>query len=236
VAWPTAELRYDARFMTTIVLAPRRPLVLCAILAIGAFVLAPSNAAAQEGAYAGALGGVTFHTVSSGLFAGNAGLRVGRGLFVVGEVGRAADVLPTEIADELDDAEALIEELIGLPASLRVSVPMTYAFGGLRWLAPGERRIRPFLEAGLGVAHLSADIRASIGGVPVPDDLIDDFEPVDLDTNELLVALGGGVSIGLTRALAVDAGYRYFHVSVEEDAPAINTSVVYAGVRIGFGR
>ena len=205
-------------------------------IALAVIVMTPAAAAAQDGAYVGGLGGVTFNTVSSGLFAGNVGVHVGRGIFVIGEVGRAANVLPKEIEDELDAAVELIEELTGLPVTLRVKLPATYGFGGVRWFAPGEGRLRPFLEGGVGVAHLSADIRATLGGIPVPDSVVDDFDTVDLDRNELLLALGGGITIGVTRTLSVDAGYRLFHVSVEEEAPTSNTSVLYAGVRLAFGR
>ena len=198
-------------------------------------LLLAAPAAAQERVYVGGLGGVTFNTVSSGVFAGNAGVHVGRGIFVTGEVGRAANVLPKEVEDELDAVRALVEELTGVPVSLRVSLPATYAFGGARWFGPGQGRLRPVVEGGLGVAHLSANIRASLGGVPVPRDVIDDFQPVDLDSNELLFVVGGGITIGLTRTVSVDAGYRFFHLAVEEDAPTSNTSVIYAGIRIGFG-
>jgi opacity protein-like surface antigen len=123
-----------------------------------------------------------------------------------------------------------------LPVNATVSLPATYAFGGARWFGPGEGRLRPMIEAGVGVAHLSPGIRATVGGFPVPDDVIDDFRPVDFDSNELLMVVGGGITIGLTPALAVDAGYRFFHLAVDEEAPASNTSMVYAGLRLRFGR
>ena len=218
---------------------PLRPIdsrrrVACAVLA--ALMGAAVPAAAQTGAYVGALGGVTFNTVSSGIVAGNGGVHLGRGLFVIGEVGRIGNVLPRDVADDIEDAEAFIEELTGLPVNLRLTVPATYGFGGVRWLAPGSGRVRPFLEGGLGVAHLTADIDASVGGFPLPEEILDQVDDVDLERNELLLTLGGGVTMGLTRAIALDAGYRYLHVSVEDDAPSIHTSVLYAGIRIGFGR
>jgi hypothetical protein len=60
-------------------------------IAIGLSLLAclsitvATPAAAQERAYAGGLAGVTFQTVSSGVFAGNGGVHVGRGIFMTGK-------------------------------------------------------------------------------------------------------------------------------------------------------
>lgn len=198
------------------------------------------SAAAQDGAgFVGGLGGVTFNTVTSGIFAGRGGVHIGRGLFVIGEVGRAQNVLPKAIEEDLDDAEAFLEQVTGLPVSLELELPATYGFGGVRWAAPGGRRIRPFLEAGVGVAHLAAEIRATVAGVPVPQDVIDQFDDLDLDTNEVLLAVGGGLNLGLSRIVSIDAGYRYMRVFLEEAAvsvnTAVNTSVLYVGVNIGFG-
>jgi hypothetical protein len=199
------------------------------------------SAAAQDGGgFVGGLGGVTFNTVTSGIFAGRGGVHIGRGLFVIGEVGRAQNVLPKAIEEDLDDAEAFIEDVTGLPVSLELELPATYGFGGVRWVAPGGRRIRPFLEAGVGVAHLAAKIHATVAGVPVPQDVIDQFDDLDLDTNEVLLAVGGGVNLGLSRIVSIDAGYRYMRVFLEEAEvsvnSAVNTSVLYVGVSIGFGR
>ena len=207
------------------------------VLAVAAGIARP--AAAQDRAFVGGMGGVTFNTVSGGIFAGQGGVHIGGGLFVIGEVGRAQNVLPKELADQLDDAAEFIEAQVGLPVNLSLDVPATYAFGGIRWVAPGERRVRPFVEGGAGMAHLVADIDVSVGGLPVPIGEIGDLDDLGLTTNEFLLALGGGVNIGLTRAVSLDVGYRYLRVFVEDqdvaEVPGVNTSAIYAGIKIGFG-
>ena len=207
------------------------------ILAVAGAALAVTPAAAQGTGFVGGLGGVTFNTVSSGIFAGQAGVHLGRGLFLIGEVGRAQNVLPTEIADQLRDAEEFIEDQVGLPVRLRVRVPATYGFGGVRWVLPDDtRRVRPFLEGAGGLAHLTAKLRLTVGGVPVPDDFVQQFDDFDLEMDEFLLALGGGVNLELARVLSMDVGYRYMRVFVEDEAPSVHTSVVYAAVKVAFGR
>ena len=204
------------------------------VLALGMFALLPSPAAAQGTAFVGALGGATFHTVSSGAVAGRGGVHIGNGLFVIGEVGRVMDVTPQDIADEIDELVALAEVIFGLPVTLEAKVPATYAFGGVRWVGGGAGRIRPFVEGGAGIAHLKADVSASIGGQPVPQSLVEEFADLDLTSNEFLLTVGGGVNVELTSRLSVDGGYRY--VRVFTDDPAVNTNLVYAGIVLSFGR
>ncbi len=204
----------------------------CVVLCL----LVPQTAVAQEGAgFVGGLFGVTFNTVTSTAVAGQAGVHVGKGLFIFGEGGRINDVLPTDIADQIEDAEEFIESQVGLPVQINAKLPSTYVFGGARWTLP-EGRIRPFLEGGAGMAHLEAKIRATVGGIPVPRELIEQFDDQGLDSNEPMLVLGGGVNVGLTRALSIDAGYRYMRVFVEDPAPTVATSVVFGAIKVSFGR
>src|SRR5687767_8976931 len=104
------------------------------------FSLLPQSALAQapSSAFVGGLGGVTFGTVSSGAFAARAGVPLAPGVSVIFEVGRMQNVLPDELADELDQIEDLIELETGAPITLNVSVPATYGFGGIRYAKAGR--------------------------------------------------------------------------------------------------
>lgn len=195
-----------------------------------------STALAQPSAFVGALGGLTFNTVSSGAVAGQAGIRVAPGIFVVGEFGHMHNVLPKELADQIDDAELFFEDQLGVPVSLSIRAPALYGWGGVRWSPPGDAGIRPFLEAGVGFGRVEGKIKASIAGAPVPQrivkDVLEQFD-VDVDTTELLLALGGGVNLRLTGRISVDAGYRYTRIATDD--PAVNASMVYAAVKLGLG-
>jgi opacity protein-like surface antigen len=206
-----------------------------AVMAIG--LAAPAAAQDPPGPrmFAGGLAGVTFGTETSSAIAGQFGVRVARDLFVIGEFGRMQNVLPDEVADQLPLAEEFLEGILGLPVNIEIKAPALYGFGGVRWAQSG-RRIAPFAEAGLGFAHLTGDLK--VNGVDIENILEEfgaDFGDVsDLSTNEFLLAFGGGVNIGLTPTMSVDAGYRFTRIFTEESAP--NTSMVYGAVKFLFGR
>lgn len=194
----------------------------------------PAQARAQEGAagFVGALGGLTFGTVASAAVAGQGGVRVAPGLFVIGEVGYMRNVLPKEIRDNVDDMAELLSLVYGSPVDIRISAPATYGFGGLR-LSPATGRVEPFLEGGVGVGRVSLRLdEAKAGGVDFRDPIAAQIDDEDMNTTKLLLAFGGGVTLRPSSALAVDLGYRYTRIATED--PAINTSMIYGALKFGF--
>jgi outer membrane protein with beta-barrel domain len=207
--------------------------VLGAVMAIG--LAAPAAAQETPRMFAGGLGGVTFGTETSSAIAGQFGVRIARDLFVIGEFGRMQNVLPDEVADQLPLAEEFLEGILGLPVNIELKAPALYGFGGVRWMQ-GGRRIAPFAEAGVGFAHLTGELK--VNGLDI-ENLLEEFgadfgDVSDLTTNEFLLAFGGGVNIGLTPTMSVDAGYRFTRIFTEESAP--NTSMIYGAVKFLFGR
>ena len=209
-----------------------------------AFLLTTATGAAAQGAsspraFVGGLGGLTFGTATSSAIAGQVGVRVSRDLFVIGEVGRMWDVTPSEVSDEIETGIDFLEQQ-GIPVNLEFTVPAFYGFGGMRWAQSG-RRVNPFVEGGVGFARLTGEVSGTIGGVNV-DDFLEEFDSElgDFSSNEVLIAFGGGANIRLTPTVSLDAGYRFTHIFVNDpvavDEPTVNTSMVYAAVKILFGR
>ncbi len=189
---------------------------------------------ASPSAFVGGLGGLTFGSAAtSGAVAGQVGFRISRDLFVIGEFGRIADVVPSEVADMIDEFEDQAE-LEGVSVDLEVKVPAIYGFGGVRW-APSRGKINPFVEGGVGFAHLKGKIKAIVDGVDITEFVEDEIGDIEgLSTNEFLIAVGGGANIGLTSAVSVDAGYRFTRIFTDD--PAVNSSMIYAAVKILLGR
>jgi hypothetical protein len=209
-----------------------------------AFLLTTATGAAAQGAssptaFVGGLGGVTFGTATSSAIAGQVGVRISRDLFVIGEIGRMWDVTPSEVSDEIETGIDFLEQQ-GIPVNLEFRVPAFYGFGGIRWAQSG-RRVNPFVEGGVGFARLTGEVSGTIGGVNV-DDFLEEFDSElgDFSSNEVLIAFGGGANIRLTPSVSLDAGYRFTHIFVDDpvavDEPTVNTSMVYAAVKILFGR
>jgi hypothetical protein len=194
----------------------------------------PSVAQAQDtpGGFVGALGGLTFGTVTSGAVAGQGGVEVAPGLFVIGEVGYMRNVLPKELRDEIDEMADLLSLIYEVPVDVRMSVPAVYGFGGLRW-TPGAGAIVPFVEGGVGVGHISLRIdEADVMGVDFSELIEDELDGDDTNATKFLVALGGGVTVRPSRSLAVDLGFRYTRIATED--PVINSSMAYGAVKVGF--
>ena len=203
---------------------------LCA-LALG--LILPGTALAQSRAdeptmFVGGLGGVTFGTVAGVAVAGQVGFEVAPNLFVIGEVGRMQDVLPKTVRDELNAEVDALSRDAGFPITVEVAVPVTYGFGGIRWMRT-RSVVAPFLEAGVGVGRASIKIaKAEVLGQDFTDELQDELGADSSDT-KLLIVLGGGINVLMTERVSLDIGYRYSRIATED--PAINSSMVYVGIK-----
>jgi opacity protein-like surface antigen len=205
--------------------------VIAMALACGAPALASAQGASAPQGFVGGLGGVTFGTVTSAAVAGQGGVRIAPDLYVIGEVGYMRNVLPKKIRDEFDDLVDEIELEAGVPVSLSVSIPAKYGFGGLRW-SPSRGAVSPFVEGGVGVAHVNAKVdEATVLGIDISDEVKDGIGD-DASATKFLFALGGGVNARISSALSADVGFRYTRIATDD--PAINSSLLYGALKVGF--
>ena len=188
------------------------------------------SAHAQGGGFVGGVAGITFASETSSVFAGQAGGRVARQLFVFGEFGRMQNVLPEDAQDDLDDAVEFLENQLGTTVNLDVKVPAIYGLGGIRW-SPDDR-IAPFLEVGAGFARLNIDVKAEIAGIDVSDEVEDQLDTEDLEVTEFLLAFGGGLNARLSERIRLDVGYRYNRVFTDD--PTVNVNMVYVALKFWF--
>jgi opacity protein-like surface antigen len=106
-------------------------------------------------------------------------------------------------------------------------VSVTYIFGNL-WYGFGHMMdmggISPYLGGGLGVGFVNVDIDA--------------IEGVDLDASGdetgFAYQIGGGLMWGLTDNVALDLGYRYRGVMLEDYDDDLNSHNVLLGINFGF--
>jgi opacity protein-like surface antigen len=209
------------------------PVLLGTAMTVTVAVPAAAQGTSAPTAFVGGLGGLTFGTATSSAIGGQVGVRIGRDIFVIGEIGRIQDVLPSSIADQIEEGIDFLEEQ-GVPVNIEFRAPATYGFGGIRWAQSGGGRVSPFVEGGAGFARLTGDVTGTIAGIDVSEFIEDELSLGDLSSTEFLVAVGGGANIGITSGVSVDAGYRFTRIFAEEEAP--NTSMIYAAVKILFGR
>lgn len=198
-------------------------------VAISVLVL-PSVAHAQDRAFVGALGGITFGTETSSVFAGQAGGRIAPSLVIFGEVGRMQNVLPKDLQDELDLAAELFESEFGTSLEIDAKVPAFYGLAGIRWSS--DARVAPFVEAAGGIARLSLTLNAEVGGIDVSREIEAVLDDEDTEATKFMISLGGGVNARLAKTLRLDVGYRYNRIFTDD--PAINSSQAYAALRFWF--
>jgi len=176
------------------------------------------------------IGGVSFAADPAAIYGGGAGFKIGRTFCVTGEFGRVQSVAPQEFNDLLDLAEQEIELELGAPVTLDANIPALYFTGGVRADVPTMGRVKPFIEAAAGVARLSANVDAEIGGLDVSDEVNDLLKGEH--TSKFMLALGGGITMQVSGACWLDVAYRYHRIATED--PVSNTNVVYAALRFAF--
>jgi opacity protein-like surface antigen len=191
--------------------------------AIAAIALVfPSIASAQGGQLQG-FGGLTFGDVTdSSTFGGNVAIPLSDNLQIVGEGGRMTDLMPSFVGTLVDLT----------PVDLRVSA--WYGEGGLRFIAPSGRSIRPYVETTAGFARLTTGLR----GVGSTADVIVNTGLQLFGRNEPLVGAGAGV-VFQGGPVFLDLGYRYKRIFARDSLQGliaggdigVNQLRVGAGVR-----
>jgi hypothetical protein len=190
------------------------------------FSVMPRLAHGQETGFVRGLGGVMVDGRTGSVLAGGAGLSLGRGLQVIGELGRAGDLMPDALEEHL--GRAALELLPGHAVTSTAALGITYTYGGARVLLPGRSRI--FVEGGVGTAWLDADLHVLANGLDVSQfatsELID-FDP------EPLVMVGAGVDLPITRRVGVEFGLRHLRV-VTGSSYSVRMTNATAAIRMGF--
>jgi opacity protein-like surface antigen len=194
-------------------------------------------AAAQERGFVQGMAGLTFGTETSTVFGGGFGVNVAPSFQITGELGYMRNILPKFIQDDANEAARGIEELILLIFRERVDVrvdakaPAFYGMAGGRFIAP-TGRVRPFVGASAGFAHVSPEVRLELDDEDVTEDAIDEgFLDRPESVSKFLMTAGGGVTINAGRAVAIDIGYTWMRIFATQ---GINVNRAYAAVGYRF--
>ena len=186
-----------------------------------AFALCVPAAAAAQNAQFGGFGGVTFGDVTnSTTFGAGIAVPLSDNLQIIGEGGRMTNLTPS-----------LLDPLFDL-SPVDVHVSAWYGEGGLRFIGPSHRAVRPYAEATAGFARLSA----GVDGIGSTADAIVDAALGFVGKTEPLLGVGGGVIVQ-GGPLFVDVGYRYKKILAGESIQAALTGgdLSVNQVRVGVG-
>jgi len=212
-----------------------RQLVIGCALGLALTMAAANPAAAQAGKSSSGnglmvrgLGGVTFTGATGAIFSGAVGMGVGRHVVIFGEVGRLTNVTPGSLQDLID--QALADNVGDVSVDLTLKLHSTFYLAGARFVLMTKGRIRPLVEVGAGLAHLTASVSLIVDGEDFTQELRDFAEQSDvsLSANQLILMFGGGVTCRLTPHTSVDVGYRLMLIATED--PSVKANTVYAAL------
>ncbi len=211
---------------------PRLAPIIRLFFAFMLLVLVPVAARAQSRGFVTGLGGMTFDTASNLDLAGRAGAKLSSHVQVFGETGRMASVLPKADQQAVETATTALAatEIDGAPFVFG-QVPMTYGLGGVRVTGSPIRRMTPYAEGTVGMAHLKNEVNATVDGADVLSQVATPLLAA-LPENDRLMGVGGGVSVLGGKHTAFEVGYRYSRVFAPQHP--INTGKVDAGIRLNF--
>jgi opacity protein-like surface antigen len=209
-------------------------------VALTAFLLmvitAPAHAQTAERGFVRALVGATVGAGPGAVFGGTVGVKTSEKINILGEFGRMTNILPADVADEVDVAAALAANNLGGKHSSSASARATYGLVGLRYNMGIVSGAPWFTEFGVGAANVKTTVSAVIRG---SEELQGDISnlvstPFTAGTpaTKATMMLGGGLILGVSEHAAVEMGYRYMRVFTK--SPGINASKIYGGARFGF--
>ena len=169
-------------------------------------------------------------------FSGALTLQASEKLQIQGEFGRLANILPNKIAEQVEVAAAQSANALGGKHSATATASANYGLVGVRRALRDVSGAKTFLELGVGMARVTSKVSAVIrGSATLQGDISANVTtPFTAATpaTKPVVALGGGIVLGVTRTTAVELGARYMRVFT--DVSAINMSNIFGGFRFGF--
>jgi hypothetical protein len=185
-----------------------------------ALVLSLATAAHAQSSQIQGFGGLTFGDVtSSSTFGGGVAIPLTDNVQIIGEGGRITDVMPSLLDTILDFT----------PVDVRISA--WYGEGGIRFIGPSSRAIRPYAEATAGMARLTT----GFDGAGRVDDFVNGALGFFGETEPLL-GVGGGVLVQ-GGPVFLDVGYRYKKILVGDSLQSFLTGgdLSVNQIRIGAG-
>jgi opacity protein-like surface antigen len=212
------------------------------VMAVAMTIAGAGSLAAQtDRGYVTGFGGVSrTEDATTGDYLGEAGVRVAPHLMVFGDVGRFQNLQPSAVQPAVDNTTTLLSSE-GVSVTSRTRVPAWYSIAGLRYDAPGANRVSPYVLGGIGLARLTPSVQFAFASGTLPDgstptagaDITSQLVTAGdftspASSNALMMTLGGGVDVPMTRRWAVNAGYRFSRVQA-------GTPLNANGMTFGFG-
>jgi opacity protein-like surface antigen len=172
-----------------------------------------------------------FGNVTSQSFGLEGGIAIAPKIDIVVDLGMVRDSSPTSLGTVAQVVAAGLSNVQSAAVSYSVKQPIGFGMLGVRYTIPRSDKLHPYVEATGGMARLKRDVRFTIGGTDVTDNL-SKYNAVlgsDLAGTQTKLMFGGGVGVvyDITPSFMFDAGYRFNRIASDPEATTVN--------RIGAG-
>jgi opacity protein-like surface antigen len=177
-----------------------------------------------------------FGNVTSQSFGIEGGISVAPKIDIVVDLGVVRDSSPSSLGAAAQLIAGGLTAVQSGAVSYSVKQPIEFGMIGVRYTIPHSGKLHPYVEFTGGLGRIKRDVRFSIAGTDVTDNL-SKYNAVlgtDLAGTETKLMLGGGVGVvyDITPKFIFDAGYRFNHVSTDPEGTTANR--IGAGIGIRF--
>lgn len=211
------------------------------VAAIAAAVVVTGAASAQTAAPASASklyieGNVqsAFGNVTSQSFGAEIGLSVRPKTQVFFEVGLARDTAPETLGQAALIIGGYLTQAQSSAVGFSVKQPMGFGIAGVRYTIPYDEEFEPYFLGGFGLARLEHDVRFTVGGTDVTDNIGTYGVALgkDLAGSQMkpMASVGAGVVWHVGDQVFVDLQYRFGRVFTDGTGTNLNR----AGIGVGF--
>jgi opacity protein-like surface antigen len=189
-----------------------------------------TTSGAPDTGYAEFFAQSAFGNVTSQAYGGEVGFFVMPALQVFGEFGWVRNTAGDTLSANAQTIASGIAAAAG-NVSYQVRQPVTFGAGGVKYIVPVEqKRVSPYVLAGLGVAAVKRDVTFTTTAGDV-----NQFATLGTDLSgtetKAMISFGGGVGVPVGRVMIIDVQYRYGHVFTSDEGLNINRLGVGLGVR-----
>jgi opacity protein-like surface antigen len=178
--------------------------------------------------------GPTLGHKSDKFVGGEAGVRLGGGLYVIIEASHMGNVATTD----LDDRATIIANHLGGTASTAFKV--NHGAAGLRYNIDVSSLVHPYVMGAVGIAQVKTEVEFNVNGTTIDPASRSVQLGGDLSgsVNKTIVIVGFGVNVPFATRFFADLGYRYGQILAKTDNfetdKAIPTQRVVLGVGVRF--
>jgi hypothetical protein len=186
-------------------------------LLIAGALAAPRPAFAQVRPFVGGMGAFAFQTASTAEFNVRGGVSLNDHIDVFGEVGHLVTLLPKDELDLIRANEARTTvQMAHQGSALSGRAGTTQGLVGVRWSAPVGWGVRPFAEAGGGMARISQNFSvATSDGIDITPQSLSGTYALALPKTVGMFMAGAGATLFNGELTDVDLGYRWSQYALE---------------------